>query len=379
MFPLMSSTDHELQHNSSIKAALPSLTKKRESQQRPERVFLSGRFLARSTPLLLVALFGGCSSADPGTNPQGTGGATTTGGSSSGGSTASGGNAAVGGQTTSGGQGTTGGTTAAGGTAGTGGSEPASGGADGTGGETTETGGATGSGGSQLGDGGTTASGGTAGTGGTTATGGTAGTGGAGSCMIGQTQGSEVAVIGESFIAATHEITQRIETLAREQGSLASGDNYIDNSVSGTTLANDQIPSQYDQAVQSSDHIKYVLMDGGGNDCLLNNNGDAALAAAEELFETMAQNNTEKVVYFFYPDPIGSQFSSLKTCLDDLRPKMKALCDGLTAPKCYWLDLRDVWDGHPEYTDDGIHPTTAGSHASGDAIWEVMKENCVAQ
>jgi lysophospholipase L1-like esterase len=214
---------------------------------------------------------------------------------------------------------------------------------------------------------------------------GVAGTGAAGmpvetgECVVGQTQGSEVAMIGESFIAATHQITQQVEARAKAAGSLAQDQRYVDNSVSGTTLANNQIPSQYDKAVQSSGTIKYVLMDGGGNDCLINNNGTAALSAAEGLFQNMAANGTEKVVFFFYPDPIGANFSSLKSCLDALRPDMKAICDGLEAPKCYWLDLRDVWNGHNEYTADGIHPTTEGSQATGDAIWDVMVENCVAQ
>jgi hypothetical protein len=196
----------------------------------------------------------------------------------------------------------------------------------------------------------------------------------------GQTSGSQVAVIGESFIAATHQITQTIETRAKAEGSLAQGERYDDNSVSGTTLANNQIPSQYTRAVtDSGGDIKYVLMNGGGNDCLINNNGAAALTAATALFETMAENGTEKVDYFFYPDPIGSNFASLKSCLDSLRPQMKAICYGLTAPNSYWLDLRTVWNGHSEYTADGIHPTTSGSTATGDAISEVMKPNCVAQ
>ena len=38
-----------------------------------------------------------------------------------------------------------------------------------------------------------------------------------------------------------------------------------------------------------------------------------------------------------------------------------------------------VWDGHPEYTSDGIHPTAAGSTVTGDAIWEAMVEHCIAQ
>ncbi len=202
---------------------------------------------------------------------------------------------------------------------------------------------------------------------------------GSGSCTIGATRGSEVAVIGDSFIAMSHGITREIERLARAAGSLGASDRYVDNSVSGTTLANNQIPGQYTRAVQSSGRIRYVLMDGGGNDCLINNNANAAYSAAQSLFQTMAQNNTEKVVYFFYPDPVGGNYASLKTCLDGLRPRMKALCDGLTAPKCYWLDLRPTWNGHPEYTSDGIHPTDQGSVVTGQAVWQAMKTNCVAQ
>jgi lysophospholipase L1-like esterase len=211
------------------------------------------------------------------------------------------------------------------------------------------------------------------------AAGATGGTGNPGECVRGATHGKDVAVIGESFIAASHQITGQIEAQAKAAGSLPQSEKYVDNSVSGTTLANNQIPSQYDKAVQSPGTIKYVLMDGGGNDCLINNNGAAALTAATTLFQTMATKNTEKIVYFFYPDPIGSNFTSLKSCLDTLRPQMKALCDGLTAPKCYWLDLRETWNGHNEYTSDGIHPTTEGSKATGDAIWKVMVDNCVAQ
>jgi hypothetical protein len=202
---------------------------------------------------------------------------------------------------------------------------------------------------------------------------------GGGSCTIGSTRGSEVAVIGDSFIAMSHGITREIERLARAAGSLGASDRYVDNSVSGTTLANNQIPSQYTRAVQSSGRIRFVLMDGGGNDCLINNNANAAYAAAQSLFQTMAQNNTEKVLYFFYPDPVGSNYASLKTCLDGLRPRMKALCDGLTAPKCHWLDLRPTWNGHPEYTSDGIHPTDQGSVVTGQAVWQAMRTNCVAQ
>ena len=75
----------------------------------------------------------------------------------------------------------------------------------------------------------------------------------------------------------------------------------------------------------------------------------------------MEQSGTEQVVYFFYPDPIGGLQEALRTCLDELRPQMQALCEGLTAPKCYWLDLRQIWDGHPDYTSDGITRRVPGA------------------
>ncbi len=184
-------------------------------------------------------------------------------------------------------------------------------------------------------------------------------------------------IIGESFIAMS-SIPEHLAELAQAQGSLQPGESYIDKSVSGTTLSNNQIPSQYTGA-QASNDIRFVVMDGGGNDCLQANNPSGALSAAESLFQTMAQDGVEKVQYFFYPDPVGGSFGSLQSCLDTLRPQMKALCEGLTAPKCYWLDLRDTWNGHNDYTSDGIHPTEAGSVATANVVWDAMVENCIAQ
>lgn len=198
---------------------------------------------------------------------------------------------------------------------------------------------------------------------------------------IGSTQGNEVAVIGESYIAMTHGLTAETEALATAAGSLQPGDHYEDNSVSGTRLSSgaNHIPSQY-AAAQAENPINYVIMDGGGNDCMGGGDGSPAYDAAVTLFQPMASDGVQKVLYFFHPDPLGS-FSTmgLKDCLDVLRPRMKALCEGLASPECYFVDLRESWDGHDKYTSDGIHPTAAGDLASAGQIWPVMVENCIAQ
>jgi lysophospholipase L1-like esterase len=193
----------------------------------------------------------------------------------------------------------------------------------------------------------------------------------------GQVKASEVLFIGDSFIALNNSIPMAIEADAHAAGTLAQNEHYRNNAVSGTTLANNQIPGQYMSAVNSS-AVKVVLMDGGGNDCLQANNPSGAYSAAMSLFQTMAQHNTQSVVYFFYPDPLKTYASgTLKTCLDGLRPMIKSLCDGLAQPKCYFVDLRPGWTEAD--TSDGIHPTSEGGKLAGDEIWATMQKYCVAQ
>ncbi|HKP57421.1 MAG TPA: SGNH/GDSL hydrolase family protein [Polyangiales bacterium] len=152
---------------------------------------------------------------------------------------------------------------------------------------------------------------------------------------------------------------------------------YRNNAVSGTTLGNNQIANQYIKGVNAGP-VKVVLMNGGGNDCVQANNASGAYAAAMSLLQMMGPKNTESVIYFFYPDPLGT-FSggTLKTCLDTLRPQLKMLCERLTAPKCYFVDLRPGW--MQSHTSDGIHPTSAGGKLVGDQLWATMQQRCIAQ
>jgi hypothetical protein len=39
------------------------------------------------------------------------------------------------------------------------------------------------------------------------------------------------------------------------------------------------------------------------------------------------------------------------------------------------VDLRTTWQGHPEYTSDGIHATNAGGTATAQAFWKAIKDN----
>jgi len=327
-------------------------------------------------------LVAACGSEDQNTPSNGgTGGSIATGGVNTGGSAPTGGAKPTGGAApvTGGVAPVTGGAAPTGGVVSTGGT--ASPGGRGSGG-TTAGGGAGGTSGGGETKGGTTG----AGAGGTSAGAPSAGApsggtgGGSGTCQKGTTKGKEVLFIGESFVAAS-SIPEETSKLAQQAGSLAQGEQYVDKSVSGTWIGNgagNSIPNQYKN---NSSGVRFVLMNGGGNDCWQGgqeSHRTAALNAAKSLFTDMGKNGVEKVVYFFYPDPIGNQFANLTSCLNLLRPDMKALCDAQTSPKCYWVDLRDTWNGHPEYTSDGIHVAGPGNVPTATAIFKSMQENCVA-
>ncbi|HEX2926453.1 MAG TPA: SGNH/GDSL hydrolase family protein [Ruminiclostridium sp.] len=190
-------------------------------------------------------------------------------------------------------------------------------------------------------------------------------------------KGSDVLVIGDSFLALSRGITQRLEQNAKNEGILDSNDKFRDNSVSGTMLSggiSPTIPTQYQNGVNAG-AVKYVIMDGGGNDCL-GGNVDNAVTAAKSLFAQMGKSGTVKVFYLFYPDPVGSLAGSLKPKLDTLRPQIQSIVTNSVTPKGYFLDLRPTFEGkYSQYIlSDGIHPTTDGSNAAADAIWAEMKK-----
>jgi len=190
-------------------------------------------------------------------------------------------------------------------------------------------------------------------------------------------KGSEVLVIGDSFLALSHDITKRLEQNAKNAGILDSNDKFRDLSVSGTMLSggmSPNIPTQYQNGINAGT-IKYVIMDGGGNDCIAGNVNNA-VAAAKSLFQQMGKNTNLKVFYLFYPDPMGGLANNLKPNLDALRPQIKNIVTTSTAPKAYFLDLRPTFEGkYSSYIlSDGIHPTTAGSNAAADAVWAEMQK-----
>jgi hypothetical protein len=213
------------------------------------------------------------------------------------------------------------------------------------------------------------------------------GAAGAGSCERAALAGNQVVVLGDTFLAATHEITGEVEQLARDSGALAAGQRYRDVSTmtaNALALTGHGILSQYQRAVEDAP-VEVVIMDGGGADMLLGRcdqpTAECAVVAdagvaAQQLFAQMAADGVGNVVYIFYPDAGDAE---LRSRMDALRPLAQGACEGAPLP-CTFLDLRPVFADHAEYLAvDGLNPSTAGARATAKVIWEAMQRACIAQ
>jgi hypothetical protein len=204
------------------------------------------------------------------------------------------------------------------------------------------------------------------------------------SCPQPHLAADQVLFLGETFIALTRAIPHFVAEQARESGANATTPKYRDGSLSAAELTTGAVLEQYRQANRESP-AKLVVMNAGSNDLLFGgrcaNGRDARCAevvtATAALFAEMAEGGVADVVFFFYPEPSGIG-ARIKPALDTLRPELQSLCETTALLRCHWLDLRPVFEGHPEYIGgDGMYPTLAGSRRVATAIWDRLSQTCL--
>ncbi len=267
-----------------------------------------------------------------------------------------------------------------------------------------------GSGGGQAAGGGTATGGGRQATGGGIATGGGRQATGGGTATGGGRQATgggtasvkppclkdpnQVAMTGDSYVAAPSYIGKAIVAAALADRALASGQSYQDLSVPFTTINSGQIPSQLDSALTKYPKLKTLITDGCGNDIIfsvvcLAAGSDKNSACTDIIkgcitnFEAMGQKakaaGATDVIIFQYPDnvPIGGA-DILKYGVEEGKKSAAAMT---TADfRTYLVDVAPLMKDHPDwYSDALIHVNSSGAKLIGDAIYKLMKDNCIAQ
>jgi hypothetical protein len=251
---------------------------------------------------------------------------------------------------------------------------------------------------------GTSASAGTSGSAGTSSagtSGGAAGSGGDTTKPPCVTNSADVVFVGDSYInydIAHTLLSTLIEQRAVKDGALMMGQMYTNYAIPGTALAAanllGDIPPQWDMAKAADPNIKLVIMDGGGNDVLLDNmqclaagsDKDAtcqqvvadANAAGSKMLTDMKASGVSDVIWFFYPHvPMGGDD------INDYSLKMlqsNAMAMTTDTFHVFVVDTIPIFTGHDDwFASDGIHANDMGENAIADAIYKVMKDNCLGQ
>jgi len=195
-------------------------------------------------------------------------------------------------------------------------------------------------------------------------------------CADGDIAADEVVWTGDSWIDIPGNQKTRVDELARAAGTIGPNESFVDLAVSGTPIRG--IIDQYNGREAGPIKVKVLLMDGGGIDTIRGGGSEASVTAVvnaftEHLAQIAADGTVLHVVYFLYPElPTIAGVAAL-------RPGTQAACAESAVP-CHFLDLQPRWEGHPEFTGpDRIHPSQAGANVIGEAIWNIMEENCIAQ
>jgi lysophospholipase L1-like esterase len=216
--------------------------------------------------------------------------------------------------------------------------------------------------------------------------------------------GNEVVFIGDSYsnYAVAHSaLAALVADRAQDDGALMAGARYRDLAVAGTTLAAanviGMIPPQWDDAKRMKP-IKAVVMDGGGNDVLIAHRECLAdgseqqpgcmsvvndsVMAAKKLLEDMKATGVSDVIYFWYPHLPAMLGGNGNSISDYAFPLLEALAKEVSTDTfhVFMVDTVPIFEGHPEYFfSDNIHANDTGEGKIADAVYKVMKDNCIAQ
>jgi lysophospholipase L1-like esterase len=187
---------------------------------------------------------------------------------------------------------------------------------------------------------------------------------------------SEIRIIGDSiFTTGGNMIRGHLESISGLT---------IDTHANGGAVMS-QVREQYLNI--KDQNIRTIIMDGGGNDILgdsgncRNQNNDSCKAHIEQvvetartLFEEMAENGVENIVFMTCHYPMGWN-SGYVDAINYGTSLITEVCAEARS-RCIIVDPRESFQGKSHYLEwDGVHPNRTGAQVMADLIWQAMVEN----
>ena len=198
-------------------------------------------------------------------------------------------------------------------------------------------------------------------------------TGGNSACPHVQLKGTDICTIGDSWIQIPGNQVTTLEDHLRKAGVIGANDHFDRREVSGSTLS--AIINTYNNKPMN---CKILVMDGGGIDLFTTAVGNAAAVAPvvqkfkDFLQKVHSDGYVEHIIYSLYP--VIPSTPNLNT---NMKPGYSEAC-AASAVDCHLVDLEPLFMGQ-HIGGDRTHPDNAGGVIIGDAWWQAMQDNCIAQ
>jgi hypothetical protein len=203
---------------------------------------------------------------------------------------------------------------------------------------------------------------------------------------LGMGDGSDVVLLGDSWMSNTLQIEGTGGGIAPSLIQV-SGQPYTNYGVQGVMLLmadafGPAIPTQYESAKQFQPGIKTVVMTGGGNDviqnptlqasCMMNGPeckqlGMDIIAALDKLWSEMSDDGVQDVIYIRYSKSASSSSSDMDA---GPPPPPPQIC--LKGPiRCHSVETTDLVAA-TDLAADGIHPLVTANQRIAQRVFDLM-------
>lgn len=188
---------------------------------------------------------------------------------------------------------------------------------------------------------------------------------------------NQVLWIGDSW---ARKPVSRVNEYAQTANLIGTNEGYRSLAADGASMAD--IAQQYETGQSGTATVRILLMDGGTWDPVFAQiNGlnvteaiNGALDDFRQFLGKVASDGTvEHIVYILVP-PLPNIPG-----VDTMRQPLMDACSASTV-QCHFIDLKDAWQNHPEYTEsNGFQATAAGVDEIAASVWQTMQTECIAQ
>jgi hypothetical protein len=162
--------------------------------------------------------------------------------------------------------------------------------------------------------------------------------------------GQGYGILGDSIMAAGSDDCSSVGSLL----SISLGEKVLDLAKDSAKM--DYIAAQYPALKEQRPYLHTVISNGGVNDIVSGEEAEVVAGEILDLFEAVVADE-KQLIFLLQYRMLGSKGDEFNPVIDAVDDQLLLVCDQVGVA-C--LDMRNAFEGHPEYYFDHVHPVLEG-------------------